>query len=102
MCMAMKSVKRDDDARFHLDSSKPAGPSEPCGQGGITPPPPDFCRSVNPGPTDKRPDVWSRPSCSHTQIFSPKKTAFSLINNTFQKIFDSYLPLFYATFQCGL
>ena len=34
MCMAMKSVKRDDDARFYLDSSKLAGPSEPWGPGG--------------------------------------------------------------------
>ena len=26
--------------------------------------------------TDKRTDVWSRPSCIYTQIFSPKKTGF--------------------------
>ena len=26
--------------------------------------------------TDKRTDVWSRPSCIYTQIFSPKKTVF--------------------------
>jgi hypothetical protein len=26
--------------------------------------------------TDKRPDVWSRPSCIYTQIFSPKKNWF--------------------------
>ena len=38
MCMAMKSVKRDDDARFHLDSSKLAGPSGPWGPGGHSPP----------------------------------------------------------------
>ena len=36
-----------------------------------------------------------------TQIFSPKKTGFSPIKNTFQNFFDFYLPLFYATFQCG-
>ena len=28
--------------------------------------------------TDKRTDVWFRPSCIYTQIFSPKKTVFSL------------------------
>ena len=26
--------------------------------------------------TDKRTDVWSRPSCIYTQIFSPKKLVF--------------------------
>ena len=26
--------------------------------------------------TDKRTDVWSRPSCIYTQIFSPKKVVF--------------------------
>ena len=36
--------------------------------------------------TDKRTDVWSRPSCIYTQIFSPKKPGFSPIKNTFQKI----------------
>jgi hypothetical protein len=51
--------------------------------------------------TDKRTDFWSRPSCIYTQIFSPKKTGFSPIKNTFQKNFDFCLPLFYATFQCG-
>ena len=51
--------------------------------------------------TDKRTDVWSRPSCIYTQIFSPKKTGFSPIKNTFQIFFDFCLPLFYATFQCG-
>ena len=50
--------------------------------------------------TDKRTDVWSRPSCIYTQIFSPKKTGFSSIRN-FQNFFDFCLPLFYATFQCG-
>ena len=28
------------------------------------------------GTTDKRTDVWSRPSCIYTQIFSPKKLVF--------------------------
>ena len=51
------------------------------------------------GNTDKRPDVWSRPLCIYTQIFSPKKTCFSPIKNTFQNFFDFCLPLFYATFQ---
>ena len=36
-----------------------------------------------------------------TQIFSPKKTGFSPIKNTFQNFFDFCLPLFYATFQWG-
>ena len=27
--------------------------------------------------TDKRTDIWSQPSCIHTQIFNPKKTGFS-------------------------
>ena len=51
--------------------------------------------------TDKRTDVWSRPSCIYTQIFSPKKTGFSPIKNTFKIVFDFCLSLFYATFQCG-
>ena len=53
-------------------------------------------------PTDKRKDVWSRPSCIYTQIFSPKKTGSSTIKNTFQKFFDFCLPLFCATFQCRI
>ena len=51
--------------------------------------------------TDKRTDVWSRPSCIYTQIFSPKKTGFPPMKNTFQIFFDFCLPLFYLTFQCG-
>jgi hypothetical protein len=51
--------------------------------------------------TDKRTDVWSRPSYIYTKIFSPKKNGFSPIENTFQKFVDFCLPLFYATFQCG-
>ena len=51
--------------------------------------------------TDKRTDVWSRPLCINAQIFSPKKTVFSPIKSTFQNFFDFYLPLCYATFQCG-
>ena len=31
-----------------------------------------------------------------TQIFSPKKTGFSLVKNTSQFFFDFCLPLFYA------
>ena len=31
-----------------------------------------------------------------------KKTSFPSIKNTFQNFFDFCLPLFYATFQCGL
>ena len=46
--------------------------------------------------TDKRTDVWSRPSCIYTQILSPKKTGFPLIKNTFQIFFDFSLPLFSA------
>ena len=37
-------------------------------------------------PTDKRKDVWSRPSCIYAQIFSPKKTGFPPIKNTFQNL----------------
>jgi hypothetical protein len=37
----------------------------------------------------------------YIEIFSPKKTWFSPIKNTFQNFFDICLPLFYATFQCG-
>ena len=52
--------------------------------------------------TDKRTDVWSRPSCIYTQISSPKKSwFFPPIENTYQNLFDFCLPLFYATFQCG-
>ena len=43
MCMAMKSVKRDDDARFHLDSSKPKGPSEPWARGALPLTPTTVC-----------------------------------------------------------
>ena len=50
--------------------------------------------------TDKRTDVWFRPSCIYTQIFSPKN-GFSPIKNTFQFFFYFCLPLFYATFQWG-
>ena len=32
------------------------------------------------------------------QIFSPKKTGFSLVKNTSQFFFDYCLPLFYANF----
>ena len=32
--------------------------------------------------TDKRTDVWSRPSCIYTQIFSPKKTVFSTFSGS--------------------
>ena len=47
--------------------------------------------------TDKRTDVWSRPSCIYTQTFSPKKLFWG------QKIFfDFFLQKrYYATFQCG-
>jgi hypothetical protein len=51
--------------------------------------------------TDKRTDVWSRPSCIYTKNFSPKKTGFLPIKNTSQIFFEFCLPLFYATFQCG-
>ena len=37
--------------------------------------PPQQCSSST---TDKRTDVWSRPSCIYTQMFSPKKMFFSL------------------------
>ena len=40
--------------------------------------------------TDKRTDVWSRPSCIYTQIFSPIKTGFSPIKNTLQFFFDFF------------
>ena len=52
-------------------------------------------------PTDKRTDVWSRPSCIYAQILALKKTGFSPVKNTSQNYFDFCLPLFYATFQCG-
>ena len=51
--------------------------------------------------TDKRTDVWSRPSCIYTQIFSPKKNWFFLYKKNSQFFFDFCLPLFYAAFQCG-
>ena len=44
--------------------------------------------------TDKRTDVWSRPSCIYTQIFSPKKTGLSLMKNT-SKIFFDFFYLYY-------
>jgi hypothetical protein len=37
--------------------------------------------------TDKRTDVWSRPSCIYTQIFSPKKTWFFPHKKYFPKCF---------------
>ena len=40
--------------------------------------------------TDKRTDVWSRPSCIYTQIFSPKKTGFSPIK-ILSKIFLTFV-----------
>ena len=49
--------------------------------------------------TDKRTDVWSRPLCTYSGIFSPKKTGFSEKKNSSQIFF--FLPFFYATFQCG-
>ena len=51
--------------------------------------------------TDKRTDVWYRPSCIYTQTFSPKKTGFPSIKILSIFFFDFCLPLFYATFQCG-
>ena len=42
--------------------------------------------------TDKRTDVWSRPSCIYTQIYSPKKKFFFTF---FRSNF------YYATFQSG-
>ena len=38
---------------------------------------------------------------THTQIFSPKKNWFSPNKKYFPFFFYFYLPLFYATFQCG-
>ena len=39
---------------------------------------------------------------THTQIFSPKKNWFFPNKKYFPFFFYFYLPLFYATFQCGL
>ena len=38
---------------------------------------------------------------TYIEIFSPKKTGFSPVKNTSQNCFYFFLPLFYATFQCG-
>ena len=35
------------------------------------------------------------------QFLALKELVFPPIKNTFQTFFDFYLPLFYATFQCG-
>ena len=51
--------------------------------------------------TDKRTDVCSRPLCSYSGIFSPKKNWFFWDKIFFQKFFWKILTLFYATFQCG-
>ena len=44
-----------------------------------------ICKTQQGIPTDERADVWSRPSCIYTQIFSPKKTCENIgwryINN---------------------
>ena len=52
-------------------------------------------------PTDKRTDVCSRPLCSYSGIFSPKKNWFFWDKIFFQNFFWKILTLFYATFQCG-
>ena len=44
--------------------------------------------------TVKRTDVWSRPSCIYTQIFSTKKSGFSPIKNTFQFILFIFVYLY--------
>ena len=51
--------------------------------------------------TDKRTDVCSRPLCSYSGIFSPKKNWFFWDKIFFQNFFWEILTLFYATFQCG-
>ena len=51
--------------------------------------------------TDKRTDVCSRPLCSYSGIFSPKKNWFFWDKIFFQNFFWKILTLFYATFQCG-
>ena len=51
--------------------------------------------------TDKRTDVCSRPLCSNSGIFSPKKNWFFWDKIFFQNFFRKILTLFYATFQCG-
>ena len=51
--------------------------------------------------TDKRTDVCSRPLCSYSGIFSPKKNWFFWDKIFFQNLFWKILTLFYATFQCG-
>ena len=35
-----------------------------------------YTRKRNTKYTDKRTDVWSRPSCIYTQVYSPKKPVF--------------------------
>jgi len=57
-----------------------------------------FQRDFN---TDKRTDVCSRPLCSYSGIFSPKKNWFFWDKIFFQNFFWKILTLFYATFQCG-
>ena len=44
-------------------------------------------------PTDKRTDVWSRPSCIYTQIFSPKKLVFPPIK-ILSKMFLTFVYLY--------
>merc|ERR1712008_83004 len=53
------------------------------------------------GATDKRTDVWSRPLCTYSGIFSPKKTGFSEKKILPKNKKNFFLPFFYATFQCG-
>ena len=49
--------------------------------------------------TDKRTDVWSRPSCIYTPIFSPPKNVFLLFRGQiFVLIFDKKVL---CNFQCG-
>ena len=51
--------------------------------------PPQQCSSST---TDKRTDVWSRPSCIYTQIFSPKKMFFSLFRGKKKGVFTFSVP----------
>ena len=44
--------------------------------------------------TDKRTDVWSRPSCIYTQIFSPKKDWFSTHKKYFPNFFFTFVYLY--------
>ena len=51
--------------------------------------------------TDKKTDVWSRPSCIYTQIFSSKKTIFFQFFGVKQFLNSCLWKRYYATFQCG-